>query len=103
MPLLAAGRVAGCPAGAARPTRSTGLAIGFFRRRTTGTAGESTLRHFRWRAFRGSVSHLRWLIGVDIGIFSKCSQKATQDKYCRKHYCKKSFHSEPLHVFSARW
>ena len=91
MLLLPAGRITESTAMSARTTR---LAIGFFRRRTAVTAGKSTLRHFRWRAFSGSVFHLERLTGVGIGIFSKCCQRAAQDKHCRKYDRKISFHSE---------
>ena len=57
MALLAARRVTGSPAGAARSAGAAGLAIGFFWRCTAGpaafrsfgrrAAGEATLRHFR--------------------------------------------------------
>ena len=89
--LLPAGRITGSTAGSARTTR---LTIRFFRRRTAGTAGESALRHFRGHAFSDSVSHLGRLTGVGIGIFSKCCQRAAQDKHCRKYDRKISFHSE---------
>ena len=91
MLLLPAGRITGSTAGSARTTR---LTIRFFRRRTAGTAGESALRHFRGHAFSDSVSHLGRLTGVGIGIFSKCCQRAAQDKHCRKYDRKISFHSE---------
>ena len=75
MALLAAGRVAGSPAGAARTTRPAGLSIGFVRRRAAGTAGEtafrsfrgrtsgkSAFRHLRRQSFRRFAIHLGWLI-----------------------------------------
>ena len=80
---------------AARP------AIGFFRRRAAGAAGESALRHFRGHTFRGFASHLRLVIGVAVGIFRICGQRAAQQKHGRKHDRKKSFHSEFLLIWPA--